>query len=368
MKAEDNKMEKTYSFAAPTIRAKEPVVFWAEKAPFRIHGVCPEKENGLFARIPKSVAEQTSERVALLYTNTAGVRLRFATDSSFVAIAALYPAMTFSSLLCAAQSGTSAFCFDLYVDGEHRSVLCPEDFIRQTGSVVSFDLGDGRYEALAPFGTKRMRQITLCFPAFVNVSDVFVGLEKGATVEAATPYVNDRPVVFYGSSITQGACASRAGNSYPNVLSRKFHFDYINLGFAGACTAEMPMIDYLCRLPMHLLVYDYDHNTPSVEHLRATHLRGLRKLREAHPDIPIVLLSKPNRHNGKEEALARMQVIRESYEALRRESNAPVHFVDGQRIFESHDPSMMTIDGTHPTDLGFFCMAEALSEVFQLYF
>ena len=80
------------------------------------------------------------------------------------------------------------------------------------------------------------------------------------------------------------------------------------------------------------------------------------------------MLSKPNIHNGKKEALARMRVIEESYERLKKESGAPVHFVNGQEIFEKHDPDMMTVDGTHPTDLGFYSMADALSEVFKLYF
>ena len=245
--------------------------------------------------------------------------------------------------------------------------MSPAKLIRR-GSVMCYELSDGRYESAVSFEEKKMRQITLCFPSFVNIRDLFIGLDKDAILTEAARYVNDLPVVFYGSSITQGACASRSGNTYPNILSRRFSFDYVNLGFAGACKAEEPMIDYLCTLPMQLLVYDYDHNTPSVEFLRETHLRGLRRLREAHPDLPIVLLSKPNQHNGKAEAIKRMRVIEESYRVLQKESTAPVHFIDGQQIFESHDREMMTMDNTHPTDLGFYCMAEALYPVMKQYF
>ena len=302
-----------------------------------------------------------------MYTNTAGARLRFSTDSSYIALGAIYPPMIFSSERSAALSGAGAFCFDLYADGAHIRALLPQNVI-QRGSVVSFDIADGRYETILPLGERKMRQITLCFPSFVNISELYVGLEQGAQVEAGVPYVNELPVVFYGSSITQGACASRGGNTYPNILSRKFNFDYLNLGFAGACKAEDPIIDYLCQLPMQMLVYDYDHNAPSVEYLKNTHLSALCRLREAHPDVPIVLLSKPNIHTGREQAMERMRIVEESYEALRRESNAPVHFVNGQEIYESCDSEMMTVDGTHPTDLGFYCMATALSEVFKIYF
>ncbi len=354
-------------FQASAILERNPVIYNAEEPPFRIHGLLKEKENGLFTRMPKVIADGVSKKVGLLHTNTAGARLRFVTDSSLIALSALYPPMTFPSPSAAVLSGGGTSCFDLYADGEHCLVLWHARTVTH-GSGVSFDLSDGRYEAHMVFEEKKTREITLCFPSFVNVGELCIGLDRDATLTEAKPYANHLPVVFYGSSITQGSCASRSGNTYENILSRKFNFDYVNLGFAGACKAEPSMIDYLCGLPMSLLVYDYDHNTPSVEFLRETHLPALRRLRKAHPEIPIVLLSKPNIHNGKAEALRRMEVIRESYEAMKRESKAPVHFVNGQEIFESLDPSMMTVDGTHPTDLGFYCMANALAEIFKLYF
>ena len=360
-------MKKLFSFRAPVILNKDPLIRSAEKEPFRIYGLLPTKENGLFTRMPQSAAFRVSERVSLLHTHTAGGRLCFTTDSSFLALGALYPPMFFPSDRTAALSGANASCFDLYVDGRHSRVLWHEG-VETRGSGVAFDLADGQYEGFIDFGERKRREITLCFPSFVNVAELFVGLERDASLAEPAPYVNQLPVVFYGSSITQGACASRAGNTYESILSRRFHFDYLNLGFAGACHAEDAMIDYLCTLPMHLLVYDYDHNAASAEDLRQTHLPALQKLRRAHPDIPFVLLSKPNIHNGKKEALARMRVIEESYERLKKESGAPVHFVNGQEIFEKHDPDMMTVDGTHPTDLGFYSMADALSEVFKLYF
>ncbi len=360
-------MKKLFSFRTPAILKKDLLIHSVEEAPFHIYGLLPAKENGLFTRMPQSVALRVSKRVALLHTNTAGGRLRFATDSSFLALGALYPPMVFPSDRTAALSGANASCFDLYIDGKHSRVLWHEG-VGTRGSGVAFDLVNGHYEGFIDFGERKMREITLCFPSFVNVSALFVGLERDASLAEPTPYANRLPVVFYGSSITQGACASRAGNTYENILSRKFHFDYLNLGFAGACHAEDAMIDYLCTLPMHLLVYDYDHNAASAEDLRQTHLPALRRLREAHPDIPFVLMSKPNIHNGKEEALARLRIIEESYEALKKENGAPVHFVNGQEMLEKHDPDMMTVDGTHPSDLGFYSMADVISEVFKLYF
>ena len=353
-----------FEFNSQKIAEKGVKVYNARKAPFSIYGLYHPEEEGIFKRMPTDVAEATSRRVGLLYTNTSGARLRFATDSSFLAIGAIYPPMEFASPRSAALSGAGAFAFDLYADGKHVQVMSPTD-TAQRGSVVSFDLEDGRYEACCAFPEKKLRYITLCFPSFVNISELYIGLEADAQLAEGEPYVNELPVVFYGSSITQGACACRSGNIYQNILSRKFNFDYLNLGFAGACKAEEAMIDYLCSLDMSVLVFDYDHNTPNVEYLRKTHLPALRKLRAAHPNVPIVLMSKPNQHNGKEAAIERKKVIEDSYNALKTEYEAPVYFVDGQKIFESCDSEMMTVDNTHPTDLGFYCMAKALEGIFE---
>ncbi len=353
----------SFSFTSPTIRNMALAIYDARRAPFSLHGLYRPWESGLFRRMPSEAAEATSERVGILHTNTAGARLRFATDSRTVAVGAVYPPMVFPSSRSALMSGSGACCFDLYADGKHCGVMGTESIL-QGGSVISFDIRDGRYESIFTFPERKTREITLCFPAFVNISELFIGLDADAAVTEARPYSNRLPVVFYGSSITQGACACRAGNSYPNLLSRRFDFDYVNLGFAGGCAAEEAMISYLCSLPTRVLVFDYDHNTSSAEHLRRTHLPALLRLREAHPHIPFILLSKPNQHNGAEEAHRRMQVIAQSYETLRRSFAAPVYFVSGQDIFLSRDAEMMTVDGTHPTDLGFYAMAEALSAAF----
>ena len=360
-------MEAMYRFEAPSISEKSIRVYDAECAPFCISGLMPKKEDGRFARMPREVAERVNEVTRALYCNTAGGRLRFATDSPVIALSAVYGACEFTSPRTVAVSGLSAFCFDLYADGEHVRLMTPEQLF-QAERTVSFELSSGRYESLATFREKRMREITLYFPSFVNVEKVYIGLAEGAILTAAKPYRNELPVVFYGSSITHGACASRPGNTYPAILSRRFGFDYVNLGFAGGCRAEDAIIEYLCGLPMQMLFYDYDHNTPSLAYLEETHLRGARRLRAAHPEIPMVLLSKPNRHAGREEAEARLRIIEESYRILKSEGAAPVHFVSGQDIFTSHDSEMMTVDNTHPTDFGFFCMAEALSEILKLYF
>lgn len=355
------------SFTSPSVLSLAPRVFDVRQAPFSLHGLYEPRAEGLFRRIPLAVAEAANQRARMMHANPAGARVRFATDSSFLAVGATLPPMGDSEARGAgARMGAGAFCFDLYVDGKHKTMLCPET-LSERGGVPFYDTAEGHYEALERLGPKRMREITLYFPLFVNVSALFVGLEEGCTVTEAAPYQNKRPVVFYGSSITQGACASRAGNTYPAILSRRHSFDFINLGFAGGALAEPPMIDYLCSLDASLLVFDYDHNAPSPDYLRRTHLPALRRLRAAHPDIPFLLMSRPNLCGGEALVKERIDVIRESYEALRADGCGPVHFVNGLEVYRGLDSEMMTVDGTHPTDLGFYAMAEALDGIFALY-
>ena len=117
-------------------------------------------------------------------------------------------------------------------------------------------------------------------PLYGDVETVNLGLRAGATVSEHTPYKHNTPIVFYGSSITQGACASRPGRAYEAIISRKYDVNFTNLGFSGACRAEESIVDYLATLEMSAFVLDYDHNAPTLEHLKNTHHRLYEKIRE----------------------------------------------------------------------------------------
>ena len=132
--------------------------------------------------------------------------------------------------------------------------------------VPKVKIADG-YESVIDLGETKMRQITINFPLYSAVSSLEIGLQETAVVESPTPYRVETPVVFYGSSITQGGCASRPGNCYTAVLSRRLDFDHVNLGFSGSGKAEQEMADYIAGLDMSVFVYDYDHNAPNLAHL-----------------------------------------------------------------------------------------------------
>lgn len=359
-------MTEKFEFKNSEIVKANLTVHNARNHPFRLYGLYHPQEPGVFKRIPLDVAEKTSKNVRTLCTNTTGARIRFKTDSSYIAVGAIYPPMKFPSPCSTALSSAGAYSFDLYADNKFCRVLWPKDMV-QNGSINNFVIHDGQYEGSYNFGTKKLREITLNFPSFVDISDVYIGLTAGSVVEEGGAYVNEKPVVFYGSSITHGACASRPGNIYENILSRRLNMDYINLGFTGSANAEEAIIDYISHLDMSVFVFDYDHNAKTPEYLEKTHYPSLKRFREAKPHTPVIMLSRPNQCCGEEEVKERIRIIKESYQALLDKGDTNVHFINGQDIFKSHDSEMMTVDDTHPTDFGFFCMAEAIEKVLKKY-
>ena len=119
------------------------------------------------------------------------------------------------------------------------------------------------------------------------------------------------------------------------------------------------MADYIASLDMSAFVCDYDYNTPSAEHLEKTHEKLFMKVRMAHPDLPIILVTRPKPIYTKGEDLDCLEVIRKTYENALARGDKKVSFIDGRTMFALAGTEG-TVDSVHPTDLGFYFMAKAL--------
>jgi len=341
------------NFKSESKIAKEDIVFYDIKnAPFQISGVY--YEDGKYRRMPLSEAEKVSSAVKVLSTKTAGGRVRFRTDSPYVAIHALLP--TFSRMHHMAFSGSGGF--DLY-EGVHENSVFLKTFIPPSPMV---DCLEGVYEGNTPV----LREYTINFPLYSEVSELYVGLSRDAVLEVPTPYRIQKPIVYYGSSVTQGGCASRPGSCYQSILSRKFGADYINLGFSGSAKGEQAIADYIKGLDMSLFVLDYDYNAPTIEHLEQTHERMFLTIRRAHPNLPIIIASQP-RYLLSEVHKKRMEIIRRTYEKALERGDRNVYFISGPQLMAIAG-NEGTVDNCHPTDLGFFSMACAFENVMREVF
>ena len=172
----------------------------------------------------------------------------------------------------------------------------------------------------------------------------------------------DKPIVFYGSSITQGGVASRPGNAYTAIASRRLCCDHINLGFSGSAKGESEIAEYIAGLDMKAFVYDYDHNAPNSEHLRLTHEKLYRRIRESHSDIPYIMISKPT---GYEHDRVRRAIIMDTYRNAVNDGDENVYFLDGATLFVGDEREACTVDGCHPNDLGFYRFAKALEPILK---
>lgn len=325
----------------------EPDIIWldAKVPPFSVHGVINDGKR--YLRMPESVAKTVSDGVHYLNFDTAGGRIRFRTDSPYIAIHCVsenQPSMPHITLL--GQSG-----FDVYrkCDGEEKSVYI--------GSLIPpYGVKSGYSSCINTDG--KLADYTINMPLYDTVKELYIAVKKTAQLlPCSEEYSNSKPVVFYGSSITQGGCASRPGTCYQAVLSRRLNMDYINLGFSGNAKGEQEIAEYIASLDMSVFVCDYDHNTPDAKHLNNTLYPLYATVRQKHPELPIIFISAPNIAYDYNKYSPRREVIANTYKKIISEGDRNVYYIDGEDLFGSEDWDLCTVDTTHPNDLGFYRMA-----------
>ncbi len=208
--------------------------------------------------------------------------------------------------------------------------------------------------------------VTINLPRNDHLLAMEIGIEEGAIIEEAPEYTIDKPIVFYGSSITEGGCASRAGNAYTSIVCRWLDTDYYNYGFSGSAKGESVFAEYIAGLEnISALVYDYDHNAPTPEHLEETHEAFFKIIRKAKPELPVLMLSRPDLKDGIEDAAKRAEIIRKTYQNAVDSGDKNVWFLDGRIFFGEEGREECTVDGTHPNALGFMRMAEKIYPVLK---
>lgn len=334
----DSNLRVDKAFEAPNVIYRD-----CRESPFSVHGLL--WEDG-FCRMPGIVAEHTSEGVKCLSRNTAGGRIRFRTDSPYVALSCQMPSIcVFPHMPLFGTTG-----FDLYADGVFEGTFR-----------MPVSLKDG-YDAILWFGKSGMHDVEIGFPLYNDVSSVKIGLSESALLLPPKPYRLEKPVVYYGSSITQGGCVSHPGLSYPSQISEELQIDYVNLGFSGSAKGEAVMAEYIASLEQALFVCDYDHNA-SVESLEKTHEPFFRIIRKQQPDLPVLFVSAPNFPFDETAYTARRAIIRRTYENAKQSGDCNVWFIDGETLWGKDHWDCCTMDRVHPNDLGHFRMAQVIGAV-----
>lgn len=325
--------------------------------PFVIDGLYDPSITGKFCRLPQQLLPLTNEGVQNLAWNTSGGRLRFCTDSPYLALVVQLNGVV--HMMHMPRTGNSGF--DLYTGS--RGTHAPDQrFVRNFAPTEPVKESGVCYNSCHFFddaGETISREVTLYFPLYNGVQKLLVGLKKGSSVWAPASYRVELPVLFYGSSITQGGCASRPGNNYICHLSRWLDCNFICLGFSGSAKGEESIARHISSLDLSAFVLDYDHNAPDIDHLERTHFRFYQIIRQAKPNLPILMISKPD-FDRSEENVRRRDIVLKSYLKARAAGDKNLWFVDGETLFQSQDRDACTVDGCHPNDLGFYRMARTI--------
>ena len=354
MKDNDSLSRIDPNFAPARVDDREVVWHDATRAPFALEGL-PFRAgpDAPLWRLPGTVAAPyvTAQGAEWLMHHTTGACARFRTDSPFVAVrAGLTDSADMNHMPRAGSAG-----FDLYrgpwPESRHAGTAQPN---RDEADLV-------RMLCVRNAGDAGMESWQLNLPLYGGAAFVQVGLAPGAAVEPPAPHRMGR-ICFYGSSITQGGCASRPGNAYTTMVCRALDAEQVNLGFSGSARGEPAMAERIASIPgLAAFVMDYDYNAPTPEHLAATHEPFFRIVRAARPDLPILVLSAPSVWPDSPEAMRRRRdIVRATVRRARARGDRLVRFLDGARLFGRTGRDDCTVDRVHPNDLGFRRMADAV--------
>ena len=331
--------------------------------PFQLAGFYWFEQDKVYRRFPVEPQFPLSGGVEELSWCTAGGQVKFRTDSGKICIKVkLRDAGGMDHM---AQTGMGGF--DLYIGepGEERFY-----------SVSRFAPGATDFTCeLFSSAVRKTRNFTLNFPLYKGVNELVIGLQAGAKRKAPPAYRSKRPIVVYGTSITQGGCASRPGSCYTNNLSRRLNMPFINLGFSGCGKGEADVARMIALIKKPaLLVLDYEANCEGHDLFQKTLPAFISILRGAHAKVPILIISK-NRFaqesadqesaglNHEQRYRKQCKVMQRKLVARLRKAGDPnIYFLDGSTLL-GKDYWECSVDGVHPTDLGFSRMADGIDPI-----
>lgn len=344
---------------------KEADVEWlnARESVFSLHGVFYDEKERRYMRIPKDLALSIKEGLYILACGCSGGRIRFLTDSPYIALKGALSATKPMPLMPI----TATHGFSLYVNGKFENRYSPkfDNFLSVSDYSKPFEQRDNLYFAESNKIFNSDGSLKLCeiyMPLFAGVSELYIGVKSGAKVLVAPDYKIKKPIVFYGSSITQGACVSRPGNDYVSILARRLDCDYINLGFAGNGNAEPEIIDYMTSIDASLYAYDYNLYDTHPERILPPHYSIYERIRKARPDVPVLLYDKPY-YECDTTYIRRRDIIRSTYDRVRANNDGLIGIVETAELFGNSSRDCCAVDEFHPNDLGSMRMADAMHPI-----
>lgn len=343
--------------AAPPPTASGAIAWkWHDARDVGVEGRGWTDTKDFFDRLPGRAEGQVRPDVWNLSHDSAGLCLRFETDAT--TMAARWK-LRRSNLAMSHMPATGVSGVDLYVREQGRWHWLangrPEKASEER--ILVQGLKPGRREYL------------LYLPLYNGVESVSLGVPADASFSpSAARVAGRRPIVFYGSSIVQGGCASRPGMAYPAILGRRLDQPAINLGFSGNALSEPEIARFFAELDPSVYVLDPLPNMSAA--MVAERVEPfIRTLRAAHPHTPIILVEHIEYADAlflasrREKYVSANVRLREVYQRLLKSGQRKLYYVPAAALLGPDGEA--TVDGTHPTDLGFQRMADAIEPMLR---
>ncbi|MGL4293017.1 MAG: SGNH/GDSL hydrolase family protein [Bacteroidales bacterium] len=308
-----------------------------------------------YDRLPAHLKDKIRKPVWVLSKNSSGMAVRFRTNSHFIATRyELDKDKVMNHMAPTGIKGVDLYCLE--EDGKWHYVI--------TGRPQ----GKNNEMVLIQNMIPEEREYMLYFPLYDGVKSLEIGVGKNSTIatgKADLPAAGN-PVVVYGTSITQGGCASRPGMSYTNILSRQLNKEFVNLGFSGNAKLDMEIAESIAKMSPSCIIIDCVANC-TVDDINKKALPFMRHVREAHPDVPVVMVEGPYfPHQKYDQKLAsslpkKNEAYKAVFDQLVAENPKNIHYVKNTNLTGADREG--TVDGIHLTDLGFHRMAQNLYPV-----
>ena len=360
-----------FSFSQPseTITTDSTIIYHGRQH-FLIEGtaISDSLKESPYDRLPISYKEKVREPVWDLSKASAGITVRFHSNSTSINL----KWTVLNDLDMSHMAATGIKGIDLYTkyNNKWRYVTTAGALVGlktyQNKSIPADSINE--YELIKNM-TPEFREYKLFLPLYDGVTKLEVGIDSAASIEKATP-TSVKPIVFYGTSITQGGCASRPGMAHTNIISRKLDVDCINYGFSGNGRMETPIVELISEIDARFYVIECLQNMDS-EQVKERVKPLVDIIRTNHPHTPIVLV---------ENMMYTMAFLNQTLETRLIEENTALKN-EYDKIIKSGTPNIFyikdnkeflvdnegTVDGVHLTDLGFKRYADYLIENFKKF-
>ena len=343
--------------------AQEKKIVYSDASSLPLYGKCIEETSARYERLPEEFKGVIRKPLWDLGRNSAGLYVRFRSNSTQIRARwkSTSPRQYMPHMTDAGDSG-----LDLYI-------LTEKDGWRFAGS--GFDWGgrdkNVKNKTTIANMTPDMREYMLYLSMYNGIEELELGIDEGAVIEA--PAVEspktERPVVMYGTSILQGGCTSRPGMAFTAILGRKLDREVINLGFSGNARLDYEIAEYITRVQNpSLIVLDYVPNS-SAELINERGEKFFRIIRDAFPDVPVILVEDPTfphtRFDQKmlEEVTSKNAAQLALYKKLKKAGEKRLYYVSTDGLIG--DDGEATVDGVHFTDLGMMRYVERVLPVMR---